>query len=111
MMSREEFLRQVDRIINNARGMIDEKDPGDIWTRDVEALEEMKDILHDYDRQAAQLQAMIRKYEQAERPIRKGAELYLCPLCNHRVNPRHSHCHWCGKKIGRWGANAAAENK
>lgn len=25
-----------------------------------------------------------------------------CPECNHRVAPKHSFCHWCGKKLGGW---------
>ena len=70
------------------------------WDKDIKVLEEIKDILHDYDQQAAQLQAMIQKYEQADRPVRNG-DIYTCPECGHRVNPRHTHCHRCGKKLGR----------
>ena len=62
-------------------------------------LEGVRDLIEDYNAQARTYQAMHRKFDVASKPIRKDGVLH-CPECNHRVSPHHSHCHWCGKKLG-----------
>lgn len=62
-------------------------------------LDGVRDLISDYNAQARTYQTMHQKYEVASKPIRKDGVLH-CPECNHRVSPHHSHCHWCGKKLG-----------
>ena len=38
------------------------------------------------------------KYEVPSQPVKKDG-VWHCPDCNHRVNPHHSHCHWCGTRL------------
>ena len=40
----------------------------------------------------------LRRSLLAQKPIRTSG-VFLCPSCNHRVNPRHSYCHRCGQKL------------
>jgi len=63
--------------------------------------ENLKDLIFDYGMAVKQNGAYYRKYIAPDRPVRKDG-VYHCPDCNHRITPNHSHCHWCGKKIGGW---------
>ena len=65
----------------------------------IDDLDGVRDLISDYNAQAKTYQAMHKKYEVARKPIRKDGVLH-CPECNHRVGPNHSHCHWCGQKLG-----------
>lgn len=68
--------------------------------RDVEgAIKQAMDIIHDYNLSAKVLAQMQRKYCQANKPIRKNG-VWCCPDCGRRVAFNHTHCHWCGKKMG-----------
>lgn len=98
-MSRKELEEHLDSILNESRYMAGQKDADAIWSEDVKAIEEVKDILHDYDRQAAEIRRMVEKYETPLHALRKGDDLYVCPLCNRRIQPRHNHCHWCGRML------------
>lgn len=98
-MNRKELEAQLDSILSESRYMAGQKDADEIWKQDVKAIEEVKDILHDYDRQAGEIQRMIEKYETPVHALRKGDDLYLCPSCNRRIQPRHNHCHWCGRML------------
>ena len=60
-----------------------------------------KDLIFDYHLAAKQQKEMHRKYEVPVRAVRKDGA-FLCPECNHRVGLKHTHCHWCGKKLGGW---------
>ncbi|MBR2131911.1 MAG: hypothetical protein IJ955_05110 [Oscillospiraceae bacterium] len=63
--------------------------------------EQVRDMIHDYRLQATQLKECHRKYQTAAKAVHHSS-IYLCPDCNHRVAPKHTHCHWCGKKLGGW---------
>ena len=64
-------------------------------------LEALKDMIFDYDLADRQNKELHRKFEVADRAVRKDG-VFHCPECNHRVAPNHTHCHWCGKKLGGW---------
>ena len=64
-------------------------------------IEEIRDILRDYDALAEQYQAMYQRFGVAEPVVRKDG-VWHCPSCNHRANQYHSYCHFCGKKL-EWG--------
>ncbi|UWD53100.1 MAG: uncharacterized protein family UPF0547 [Bacteriophage sp.] len=32
--------------------------------------------------------------------IKRGMDFYCCPACEKRTSRNHTHCHWCGKKLG-----------
>lgn len=122
-MSIDNVLDQLSSLKNNSASFIcalDEEDEDQqIWKNDITALEAtiamitaisdegiddaegLKDLLHDYNAQAAQLKELHRKYENPTKAIWRDS-VWHCPECNHRVMPRHSHCHWCGKKLGGW---------
>ena len=60
---------------------------------------ELLDILDDYGHQAEVIQWFMNKYEIPEKPRQTPFGYAACPFCGHRVNERHTHCHWCGKLI------------
>ena len=64
-------------------------------------LEALKDMIFDYDLADQQNKELHRKFEVADRAVRKDG-VFHCPECNHRVAPNHTHCHWCGKQLGGW---------
>lgn len=90
-----------------------------VWQKDADALEvvismmialqnegindaaTLKDLLYDYNAQAKQCREMHRKYETPIRAVRRDG-VWHCPECNHRVQMKHSFCHWCGKKLEGW---------
>ncbi len=72
------------------------------WQQDIQTLQEAMDIISDYEKTVADYNRMIQRYETPERAIRKSEDLYTCPHCGRRVNFNHSHCHYCGKKLGGW---------
>lgn len=61
--------------------------------------EEALDIIHDYRAQAKQNGNLCKKHLIAGKPFLKDS-VWHCPGCNRRVNPGHSYCHRCGKKLG-----------
>ncbi|MCD8366112.1 MAG: hypothetical protein LUC83_09980 [Clostridiales bacterium] len=63
--------------------------------------EELDAVLHDYNSLARQNRDMIECYCQEDKPVRKDGAWY-CPACGQKVVYNHTHCHWCGKKMG-WG--------
>ena len=66
------------------------------------ALQEAIDIISDYEKVVSESNRMIRHYETKDKPVNRGSGIWCCPECGRRVNYNHSHCHWCGKRIG-WG--------
>lgn len=93
--------------------------PDTVWQNTVDALESaiciisalqdegvndaegLKDLIFDYGLLSKQHKELHRKFEVPAKAIRKD-DVWHCPECNHRVMPRHSFCHWCGKKLGGW---------
>lgn len=113
-MSMDDVLAQLSDLKDDCAADTDR-----IWTDDVDALEAaigilsalqdegvtdaeaVRDLLHDYNAQAKQCRELHRKYETPTRATRQDG-VWHCPECNHRVQPKHSFCHWCGKKLGGW---------
>lgn len=66
---------------------------------DAEALEEVLDILQDYEGLARQSREVHEQFYAEGRPTRENG-LWLCPGCGRKVQYRHAYCHWCGKRMG-----------
>ena len=64
-----------------------------------ETLDEIMDVLYDYEGATQQTAELIRKYETPAEPIERGLDFYQCPACSKRVARGHSRCHWCGQLI------------
>ena len=120
-MSIDDILSQLSSLKDNSQSFItDEKDDDrQIWRDDVTAIEEtisiinalqdegvtdadeVKDMIRDYRAVTKQVAEYQRKFETKARPKIGGENgVYLCPECGHRVQSRHTFCHWCGKKLG-----------
>lgn len=63
------------------------------------AAEELESTLQDYHDLAAQYSDMMTAFCYEDRPVRRN-NVWLCPKCGKRVQYNHTHCHWCGKKMG-----------
>lgn len=119
-MSVDRILAQLSSLKDNSQSFASEPDDDhQIWQDDVTALEAaisiiavlqdegigdaeaVKDLIFDYRLANKQNKEYHRKFDTAARAIPKDGAWH-CPECNHRVQPRHSHCHWCGKKLGGW---------
>lgn len=66
------------------------------------ALIQAMDIIYDYQNMADEHNRMMEKYEREVPVIKRGMDFYQCPACGKRTSRNHTHCHWCGKKLG-WG--------
>lgn len=67
---------------------------------DADTITEAMDILADYEKIADQNGKMIVHFQKEEKPILSKNGVWCCPSCGKRVNYHHTHCHWCGKKMG-----------
>lgn len=65
-----------------------------------EALTQAMDIVYDYQSMADEHKRMVEKYETEAPVIKRGMDFYCCPACGKRTSRNHTHCHWCGKKLG-----------
>lgn len=65
------------------------------------AAEELESTLQDYHDLAQQYGDMLTVFCYEEKPAFCNGK-WLCPKCRKRIRHNHTHCHWCGKKIG-WG--------
>lgn len=54
----------------------------------------------DYQSMADEHKRMVEKYETEAPVIKRGMDFYCCPACGKRTSRNHTHCHWCGKKLG-----------
>ena len=112
--------RQIDSIKDNSASFL----PGDgkqdpdkkIWQDDVNACNAATEIIKKLCEEncfsvaeaisyIAQSKKLLQdwgnlhaKYEVPSQPVKKDG-VWHCPDCNHRVNPHHSHCHWCGTRL------------
>lgn len=118
-MTTERILEQLSSLKDNSESFAKAEDADPIWQKDIEALEAaismictledegvhdaeaLKDLIFDYNLAAKQNKELHRKFEVAARIVRRDG-VFHCPECNHRVGFKHSHCHWCGKKLGGW---------
>ena len=69
------------------------------WKEDVCALQESMDIISDYEKVIENSNRMMQHYETKAKPVRRDG-VWCCPECGKRTSYNHSHCHWCGKKLG-----------
>ena len=118
-MTTERILEQLSSLKDNSESFAKAEDADPIWQKDIEALEAaismistledegvhdaeaLKDLIFDYHLAAKQNKELHRKFEVAAKTVRRDGAFH-CPECNHRVGFKHSHCHWCGKKLGGW---------
>ena len=76
-------------------------EPRASWKQDIQMLQEAMDIISDYERMAEYSKRMVLHYETKDKAVSRNGIL-CCPACGKKVSYNHTHCHWCGKKIG-WG--------
>lgn len=113
----DRILEHLSSLKENRESFVSEDGDDQVWRDDAKAIdaatailsytrdagicdaEGLKDLIYDYDALAKQNREMHRRYETATRVIWRDG-VWHCPRCNHRVAPRHSYCHWCGKKLG-----------
>lgn len=118
-MTMDKVLEQLSSLKDNSASFAKAEDADPIWQTDIEALEAaisilsalqdegvcdaeaLKDLLFDYNLASRQQKELHRKFEVAARALRRDGA-FLCPECSHRVGVNHTHCHWCGKKLGGW---------
>lgn len=63
-------------------------------------VEELLDILADYDEQAVVYQKMYKKYEDPVKArLDKRRNIYQCPDCGTRILLFHRYCGGCGKRV------------
>lgn len=87
--------KDYQKIIKRLEGLKDScKD-----SADVAALQEAMDIISDYEKIVSNLNYLIQKYEQAGNPNLLMNGVYACPECGRRTSIKHSHCHFCGKRL------------
>lgn len=118
-ISLERIIRQLSSLKSSSDDFAqDEKDePDSIWQEDVVTLSEAISILSDlqdegcatadrfrdwlYDQKLMleDYQSMIRRFRIKGKPYHQDG-VWHCPTCDHRVNPNHGFCHWCGKRLG-----------
>lgn len=104
-MTYDEIIEQLEITRSKIKEIARNEYGGESWNDDLDALTEAADIVADYSKAAAQASEMIQKYEQPAMAVRREAGFYTCPLCGRRTQFRHTHCHWCGKKLS-WGPEA-----
>ena len=120
-MSLSSLLGQIDSIKDNSASFLPgegkQPDPDKkIWQDDVDACNAMTEIVQKFREEncysvsealsyIAQAKMLLQdwsklhtKFEVPDKPIKKDG-VWHCPECNHRVDPHHSHCHWCGNKL------------
>lgn len=119
-MSLSSLLCQIDSIKDNSASFLPgegKQDPDKkIWQDDVDACNAATEIIKklceencfsvdeaiNYIAQSKKLLQdwgnLHAKYEVPSQPVKKDG-VWHCPDCNHRVNPHHSHCHWCGTRL------------
>ncbi|RKJ19185.1 hypothetical protein D7X48_14820 [bacterium D16-50] len=63
------------------------------------AAEELESALQEYHDLAQQYGDMLTVFCYEAKPLLRSG-IWLCPKCEKRIQYGHTHCHWCGKKIG-----------
>ena len=63
------------------------------------AAEELESTLQDYHDLAQQYGDMLTVFCYEAKPAFFNG-IWLCPKCRKSIHYNHTHCHWCGKKIG-----------
>lgn len=65
----------------------------------IETIDEVLDILEDYDCQAEQIRLLTKKYETPRHAFRNSHGFYVCPACNRRIALRNNYCWHCGQML------------
>ena len=66
-----------------------------------DAMEEIKDVIYDYDRLGSSYMELSEIHDVARKPIKRAEDYYQCPVCFKSISPRHTFCHWCGQRLRR----------
>ena len=98
-MTAESVKVQLESLLSESRYMTSFKDSDDVFQADAEALEEVLNILHDYELLSKRIGKDDEHFHIAAKPVLKDG-IWLCPKCRKRVRMHHTYCHWCGKKMG-----------
>ena len=89
-MSLSSLLGQIDSIKDNSASFLPSEGKQDpdkkIWQDDVDACNAATEIY------------TLSLHDALPISVKKDG-VWHCPDCNHRVNPHHSHCHWCGTRL------------
>ena len=86
-MEGKDVVTQLNNLRDESRYMQKGDSDSEIWKKDIEALDSAI--------------ALIKHYEKESTPILNREGLYICPCCKKKVTIKHTHCHWCGKKL-KW---------
>jgi len=99
-MKINEFMQALDEMEKGIRRLTEKEPSQDDWTWNAAAvIDELRDVLIDYDKLAEQARRLLEKYEHAS-PARLHQDgSYRCPACGQSVYKMDSNCHWCGKKL------------
>lgn len=110
------ILSQLSSLKDNSRSFQCEADPDPIWQADIDAcdaaaailtalqaegikdLEQVRDLIADYNALAAQCQKLHQKYEQGRKAEQLGG-IFLCPDCHRKTHPGNRYCWNCGLRI------------
>ena len=99
-MKINEFMQSLNEMEKGIKRLTEKEPSQDDWTWNAAAvLEEIRDVLIDYDRLAEQARGLLEKYENASPPRLHQDGSYRCPECGNSVYRIDSYCHWCGKKL------------
>ena len=94
----QKLINDLDSLRDYCKEMAREQ-PNGSWRNDIESLQEAMDIISDYEKVVSDSNRLIQHYETEARPINRSG-VWCCPECGRRVQYNHSHCHYCGKRMG-----------
>lgn len=99
-MKMEEIREQLESLLSESRYMASQEDADEIFKADQEALEEVLDILHDYEQQSILCRRDFEFFHTTARPVYRN-EAWHCPACGRMVFEKNMRgpwfCKWCGK--------------
>lgn len=108
-MKRKELKDQLRSIKHEAIINAQQENADTIWQKDVDAIDEVLDILEDYDKQAEQIRMLTKRHATPIHALKKGDGVYVCPVCNHYVTLRSNYCQRCGQMLRKPERRAAVE--
>ena len=105
-MKIDEFMQSLEEMEKGINRLTEKELSPEGWTQNAASvIEEIRDILIDYDRLAEQVGRLLEKYEHASPARLQQDGSHRCPACGQSVFRADSYCHWCGKKLrerDRW---------
>ncbi len=108
-MNRRELIDQLRSMRQDSAIHAKEHNADPIWQKDVDAIDEVLDILEDYDKQAEQIRMLTKRHATPIHALKKGDGVYVCPACNHYVTLRSNYCQRCGQMLRKPERRAAVE--